>query len=485
MPTLIVEAAAIGKDDAKDDETPPVSADMLQETTMSSKTPKKSNAAPRKRKVTPGTSTTKKSKSMDEEAVTKIDVVKQPVKKQKNLLSFFSKPAPKPVSATQSSTATNNNSNKPATAKSGIDKESLRDIVVGSAVLRPLLHATNDTPVNYEKHKGSPMPTNLKQPPFGRPSLTSPRERLLDRLNQQSPASKSPSPVDETTASGARRSPPASTPQDWFDSDALVEKDDDEKTLCFSQESLEPADVMAVEQPSSFDEGSNDVAGSLHHQRPTRALDKTEEANVQEVIVDMTQMDATQSNDEELAAVHNHEEEDATQVIQECIVDLTQIDSNEDPPAPTVDPNEVNGNVTATTKVVQTKDQQMEIPTETLDDAKVVGKRDVTPMTPSRPVAENAHVVPPERLASLEKNQALRHKTMKRMAALSERVANGLEDETFDMPSPSTIQADAFGEELSQQAVVKLAVIVQGRYVLVVFGSYTMFVWNFSNLTSQ
>jgi hypothetical protein len=218
---------------------------------------------------------------------------------------------------------------------------------------------------------------------------------------------------------------------------------------------------MAVEQPSSYDDGSNDTAAKLP-QKPTCALDKTdEEATVQEVIVDMTQMEATQSNDEDVAEAHDHEEDKAPQVVQECIVDLTQIDSNEDPPAIlTVELNEDHAIDNATTKVIAKKDLHMGPTTETLK-----CKPNVAPTTPpAAPVVEeNNHVVPPERLASLEKNQALRHKTMKRIAALSERVANGLEEETFDMPSPSTIEADAFGEELSQQAVVKLAVIVQGR----------------------
>ena len=66
----------------------------------------------------------------------------------------------------------------------------------------------------------------------------------------------------------------------------------------------------------------------------------------------------------------------------------------------------------------------------------------------------------------MEKNGSLRNKSIKRRSVLTERVSKGLEEEIIDMPSPSTIQADAFDEELSQQAVVKLAVIVQERYVL-------------------
>jgi hypothetical protein len=92
MPTLIVEIASIEKDDGSCDEPSPVSADVSQGITTnestSSKTPKKSNAVPRKRKVTPGTSTTKKAKSMNDEGSRKSEAVKQPVKKQKNLLSF-------------------------------------------------------------------------------------------------------------------------------------------------------------------------------------------------------------------------------------------------------------------------------------------------------------------------------------------------------------------------------------------------------------
>lgn len=480
MPTLIVETASTGNDD----EMPPSSADMLEGITMnettSSKTPKKSNAGPRKRKVTPGTSTTKKGKSMNEDATTKGDSVKQPIKKQKNLLSFFCKPAPKSTNATQPTTiACNNNksSSKPATTKSRLDKESLRDIVLGSAVLTPMIHAKNDTPLNYEKHKGSPMPTNFKQPPFGRSSLTSPRERLLDRLNQQSPPTKS-----SQLKAAPSSSPPAvmSTPQDWFHSDALLEKDDDEKTLCFSQESQEPADLMVVEQPSSYDDGSNHVVPDLPQQLTCTHDTTDEEKTVQEVIVDMTQIDSTQSHDEELAAVYDHEDERVTQVVQECIVDLTQIDSNEDSPTPTVDLNEEQAIGNDINKVIKTKDQHMVPPSETLDTMgpKVDCKPKVAQSTPMAAPAgeEDTHVVPPERLASLEKNQALRRKTMKRMAALLERVANGIEEETIVMPSPSTIQADTFDEELSQQAVVKLAVIVQGRYVLVVSGRFTHFV---------
>lgn len=463
MPTLIMEKRVDKADGVDASFDPPPTVEVLQEVAsedISSKTPKRVNCvnspSPKQRKVTPGTTSITKKKKNKEDDLNTVAQVTHPAKKQKSLLSFFSKAAAKPGTQSGARTSTAASVTSIKKAKPGIHMESLRDIVMGS-VPSPLPGCDpidKGTPENYNKHKGSPMPTNLKQPTFGSlSSFSSSRERFLDRLNQQDTSQVLPLPMD-------KGDDVMSSQYDRINAIAVHDDDDGENTVCFSQESQQNV-VIDVEQPSS----SDDVPDATN---PQEVFVETEnQAIVQEVIVDMTQMDTTQSNHEEVPVEEEDEGDDETVQIKECIVDLTQIDSGDD---------QRTHADKAMDKATLPRDQAADLREDTkvapighsfgaAATPKVTRKRKVVP-SKSEPEARTVEKTKsPERLVMLERNEALRQKTLKGSSHLQERVSKGLEEEVFTMPSPRSIHADAFDNELTQQAVVKLAVIVQGRCV--------------------
>lgn len=430
---------------------------------LSSKTPKRTDsAAPQQRKVTPGTTSSTKQK-LSKEAVNKVALVTRPATKQKSLLSFFTKAADQPARQPTIRRTTPACVTATKTLKSAVDLESLRDIVTGSmpSPVPGCIPTNADTPENYNLHKGSPMPTNLKQPTFGSlSSFSSPRERLLDRLNQQDVSQVQPLPRDNDD--------PATSPQcdRWsaieVHNDEVHNDDDGENTVCFSQESQQSIG-MDVEQPSSSDDAPE--ASNVH----VVVQETTNQAIVQEVIVDMTQMDTTQSNLDEVLVEEEADDDDRTLHVKECIVDLTQMDSGDDRPVQTkTGESEVTVAREQDAIKISTENSTFESyegSAEAAATLKTTRKRKVVPSKPEPDVLVVEKTKKPERLAMLDKNEALRQKTLKGSAVLVERVAKGLEEEIFDMPSPTSIKAEAFENELTRQAVVKLAVIVQGRCV--------------------
>jgi hypothetical protein len=506
MPTLILqggvkEAAAVAPSTAELMEAAPAAAPALSpQSTHTSKTPKKTNTASRKSKVTPGSASTKKTKKKDEEP--------QSAKKQKTIMSFFTKPATKPKpaavktvkAASPPTTMMATTTDKPGPF--GVDKESLREIVVGS-VVTPLLSSNRAEPVDYEKHKGSPMPTNLKQPSFLTARSSSPRERLLDRLNQhESDDFDSSQTADDCcdlalaqpSQDDAKAQVTQPAPQDHAIVDApanivdddVDDDDDDEKTVHFSQESSDDGeqqpindisveisleqsnsdkvlDVEFLNEPAFIEEATDEpvVVEETMRQSEAAQLVVEEPSPVKECIVDMTQM-------EESDAAQLAEEE--TLPVKECIVDMTQMEWNEDSSHckdADVEMEEAEEKMEDVTQIDQKEEEIME---PTMDSTADKATDIKTPRSARRKAPPQKLPVKvtksPERLALVEKNGSLRNKSIKRRSVLTERVSKGLEEEIIDMPSPSTIQADAFDEELSQQAVVKLAVIVQERYVL-------------------
>jgi hypothetical protein len=460
MPTLIMEKRIDEADGVGASFHPPAMVEVLQEVAsedISSKTPKRVYAAsPEQRNVTPSTTSITKKKMNKEDGVNTVAQIANPVKKQKSLLSFFSKAAAKPGTHSGARTSTPACATSIKTVKSGIHMESLRDIVMGS-VSSPLPGCdpiNKGTPDNYDRHKGSPMPTNLKQPTFGSlSSFSSPRERFLDRLNQQDTSQVRLLPT-------VRDDSVSSSQCDRMNAIAVHDDDDGENTVCFSQESQVDVD-MDVEQPSSCDDVPH--ASNAHE-----VVEETvNQAIVQEVIVDMTQMDTTQSNQEEVYVEEEEDDDGETYQIKECIVDLTQIDSGDDQRT-----YADNGMNKVTLPGEQAVDLREDTKVEPIGDLsgpaappKATRKRKVVPSNSEPEALIIEKTKSPERLATLEQNEALRQKTLKGSVQMIERVSKGLEEECFTMPSPRSIRADAFDNELTQQALVKLAVIVQGRCV--------------------
>ena len=432
-----------------------------------SKTPKRKKPVTLKqRKVTPGTTNSLKRK-LNEEDEKKDDRIS----KQRSLLSFFGQPPTKPCTQLRPKDRVTISQSTPPLkiVKSGIDMASLRDIVVGSAVspLPTRGEHPNETPEDYERYKGSPLPTNLKHPAFPPFSLSSiPCERLLDRLNQQDISHSMPLPIN---LDGNGRSATG-------DSAIAVHDDDDgENTVCFSQESRDGLEID-LEQASSSQGtrvgGASSVKTIVNITQPkakTRIQD-----HVQEVLVDMTQIDLTPSNDDEVRVAD--EAIDAIVPVKECIVDLTQIDSCDEQREPcTQDDNKSN--------LPRDQDSSIGLKLDRLESlcgssdsattaSKITSHVLGNPSTIDNEQSPHGRHTSPDQLVVFER-QKLRQKALKALAALKARVSNGVEGEHFHMPSHTSISPDNFDGELSQQAVLKLASIVQGRCVaMVTFDSY-------------
>lgn len=113
MPTLIMEKRVDKADGVDASFDPPPTVEVLQEVAsedISSKTPKRVNCvnspSPKQRKVTPGTTSITKKKKNKEVDVNAVAQVTHPAKKQKSLLSFFSKAAAKPGTQSGARTST-------------------------------------------------------------------------------------------------------------------------------------------------------------------------------------------------------------------------------------------------------------------------------------------------------------------------------------------------------------------------------------------
>jgi hypothetical protein len=296
-------------------------------------------------------------------------------------------------------------------------------------------------------------------------------------------------------------------PTQGFESDVPADDDEeeDEKTVCFSD---------ADDDDMSMQGGEDNVKTVEANQQPesdTTGVDMTQPSEPKGgSSVDMTQPSEesvlTQTNCVEMTQAEPTETDESADDVpmKDCVVDLTQAADSEKPsddvdmdddkenmvvieddepverpkkPAATITAMFSSIANTATTKA--TTRQRKKAATDTskapaADSTKAPAK---TPKSRKKAPAKAQVTFPaaaaivdttkaPERLARMKTNEALRSKSIKRLSALTERVSGGLEEEVFDLPEPSSVEADTFGEELSQQAVIKLALVVQGRYVI-------------------
>jgi hypothetical protein len=398
-------------------------------------TPKKRSQM--RNKVTPGTDRSSK-KRKPENCEGNESSKPPPQKKQRSLLSFFSKSTTKSEEGNRSSKNVSNSS-------VCLDKEAFRDIVLGS-IDCPLPSSQDlyQTPVDYDKQKGSPLPKILKQPLFSSLNTQS-RKNLIKCTDEDDAVAKDSSVIPAPELSKRQEKIASHSASYVFETRSTPHQD---------YNSCHHSNTMMNNTLVNDSQDVKVTLVDLTQQDELLQDDKELTVVVQECLVDLTQPDLTQNftQDKKSGASEMAEKIEKDQSVVSIPSAFSKIESSDrNNPDFTVEyePNENR------THFMNSKSDQNLFNVENILMVKEKG------LVLNEDCSSNGHAFDPQRV--LDRIKVVRENTLRRQCLLKERVLKGVDEESVQMPTPSGVHFESFEDELSRDAVMNLAYVVQGR----------------------